>query len=142
MQANSAQRNKAQLTRVCDNGEPTSPFTNIGIDDAQEMQVLQDKCQHLAQVLSLDCEVLRLLPRHLAKLANGQAVNDRLQSLSSEGMIQANRIKMLLKRLDGTIELVSVMYHCIHESDPWLTTVRLGLYSIFAVLPVFSITVA
>src|SRR4051812_321197 len=96
VQANSEQKNKAQLTRVCENGEPTSPLANIGIEDAQEIQVLQDKCQHLAQVLNLDCEVLRLLPKHLAKLANRQGVCDPMQSLLSEGMIQAKRIKMLL----------------------------------------------
>jgi len=87
---------------------PEAPFSvnSLRIEDAQEIQVLQDKCQQLAHVLDLNCELIRELRRHLERISAPDSCAESLVSLLSESTVHAKRADRLLKRLDGTIALV------------------------------------
>ena len=83
-------------------------MNSLRIEDAQEIQVLQDKCQQLAHVLDLNCELLRQLQRHLEHISASNSCAENLVSLLSESTVHVKRADRLLKRLDGTIALVRV----------------------------------
>ena len=83
----------------------------IDIDDIQDVQVLQDKCQVLAQSLGLDDLVLHKILgcfqepfRYLEQqeMANVAFIN----ALIGELDFQKERVNSVIKRLDGTILLV------------------------------------
>ncbi|KAF2108837.1 hypothetical protein BDV96DRAFT_692342 [Lophiotrema nucula] len=98
-------KSRAQLTKVIESQEPSFSLDDIRIEDAQEIQVLQDKCQQLAHVLDLNCELLRQLRKHLDRISASRSCAESLVSLLSESTIHVKRADRLLKRLDGTIAL-------------------------------------
>lgn len=104
--ANFDQKSKAQLTKIGQNGDAESPSAAIRIEDTQEIQVLQDKCQQLAHVLEMDFEVIERLQYHFASLSATDRSVESLGASLSEGKVQLKRVDRLLQRLDGTIALV------------------------------------
>jgi len=103
-------KSKSQLTRINEKGEFAGSMTGVRIEDTQEIQVLQDKCQQMVHVLTLNETVLRGKVNELASsfpLYDGQESLEihSLHSLVSEAGIHVTRVNHLLKRLDGTIAL-------------------------------------
>lgn len=103
------QKIKAQLTRVDEKGECKGPAAEIRIEDIQEIQVLQDKCQQLAHFLELDHIVLDGLYEHMASMSQDELDTPLLRSMKRDASIHIKRADRLLKRLEGTIALVSTI---------------------------------
>jgi len=108
-------KGKAQLTRMDEKGEPASPTADIRIEDPQEIQVLQDKCNQLAHVLGMDSVVLGEIGNHflssspVEEFDESADVQSSLRSLLQEANSHVKRVENLLRRLDGTITLMRTM---------------------------------
>lgn len=87
-------------------------MADIQFEDTQEIQVLQDKSQQLAHLFGMDRAILREVQSRLPTIGVISGAQDPLEtnfmsSMVTEADIQMSRIDNLLKRLEGTIALVS-----------------------------------
>jgi hypothetical protein len=93
-------------------GEQDSSIADVRFEDTQEIQVVQDKCQQLAHVFHMNRTILHDIETRFATIPSADGTQnlaepDFVRSLILESNIQMNRVNSLLKRLDGTIALVS-----------------------------------
>jgi hypothetical protein len=91
-------------------------MNSLRIEDAQEIQVLQDKCQQLAHVLDLSSGLVEQLQSHLEHISAPNSPTESLIPLLNESTVHVKRADRLLKRLDGTIALVCVSSTMVDRS--------------------------
>lgn len=92
-------------------GERDVSIADVRFEDTQEIQVIQDKCQQLSHVFSMNRTILQDIEQRLNTIpsfdtGNNVADLDFLKSLILDADIQISRIENILKRLHGTIALV------------------------------------
>ena len=90
---------------------------DIRFDDFQEIQLLQDKCHKLCHALNLNSFIIEKLNLSFPTLGSKSShttcvgsVSGKLSVLGIEGFIQSRRANIFLKRIEGTMQLVSTGY--------------------------------
>lgn len=117
--AEDKQKTKAQLSNIVENEGEESPPTDIHFDDTQDLQVLQDDSIKLCQFLGMNRDVLHKLRQnqaHFSRMPPSEG-DSFLTSLISGANEQMRRAETIIRRLDGTLELVSEQKHSIDNAN-------------------------
>ena len=119
------QKHKAQLTELDEKGGNNVSLADLRFEDTQEIQVLQDKCQQLAHLSQMSQMILQSMSSRFEVLCSINSLPDDGEpsftlKLLAEADHQMCKIDNILKRLDGTIALVSKLdYLAMAPSKPF-----------------------
>jgi hypothetical protein len=91
-----------------------SPHTDIHFGDTQDLQVLRDHSVKLSQFLAMNRDVLQEIHRildHIWKDSHAQGKELFTSSLIVNVNEQIRRLETVLRRLEGSFELVRISKH-------------------------------
>lgn len=103
------QKAKSQLSTIVNISERKTAASDICYDDIQDIQVLQDYCLKLCLFLEMNLTVFHeVRARHIWKRVDAHGTQIQ-HGIGTE--MQRSRAITLLKRLNGTLELVETLVY-------------------------------
>ena len=105
------QKVKSQLSNIVEITEKGPVLTDIGYTDIQDLQVVQDRSLKLYHFLKINRTVLLQMQNYMTHITrytdtSTQVRGNFISSLVTDADMQLRRAYTVIKRLDGTLDLV------------------------------------